>query len=226
MGKGYGEYCPIAKASEVIGERWTPLILRNIYLRCHSFSEIQQGCPRISSTLLGQRLRSLERDLVIERVVAPNGRGFRYYLTPAGQELAEVILQLGTWGARWLDLGPRDYEPDLVLWAWAKFLDPARLPPRRVVVRFDLTDRPRETYWMLVDGHESELCVKSPGLDEDIVVTTDSITLTDVHRGRMTFGVALSSGRLQIDGLPDLADAFPTWGGLSPFAGIQPARSA
>ncbi len=97
MGKGYGEYCPIANASEIIGERWTPLILRNIHLRCHTFSEIQQGCPRISSTLLAQRLRSLERDLVVERVASPNGRGSHYYLTPdyltpAGQELAEVML--------------------------------------------------------------------------------------------------------------------------------------
>jgi hypothetical protein len=163
---------------------------------------------------------------VIQRVAAPSGRGSRYYLTPAGQELAEVVLQLGTWGARWLDLGPRDYEPDLVLWAWAKFLDRDKLPPRRVVVWFDLTDRPREQYWMLVDGQESELCVKSPGFDEDIVVTTDSITLTNVHRGRLTFGLALSTGRLQIDGLPEFVGAFPSWGGLSPFAEVRPAHSA
>ena len=226
MGRGYGEYCPIAKASEVLGERWTPLILRNIHLRCHTFNEIQRGCPRMSSTLLSQRLRSLQRDGVIERVPAPSGRGSRYYLTAAGQELIEVVMQMGTWGARWLDLGPRDYEPDMVLWGWAKFIDRDKLPPARVVVRFDLTDRPRERYWMLVDRPESEVCVKNPGLDEDLVVTTDCVTLTDVHRGRVAFDAAISSGRMRIEGPPALARALPSWGGLSYYAGVQPARSA
>jgi DNA-binding HxlR family transcriptional regulator len=226
MSRGYGEYCPIAKASEVLGERWTPLILRNIHLRCHTFSEIHKGSPRMSSTLLSHRLRSLERDGVVERFPAPSGRGSRYYLTPAGQELVDVILNMGTWGARWLDLGPRDYEPDVVLWGWAKFIDREKLPPRRVVVRFDLTDRPRDHFWMLVDRPESEVCVKHPGLDEDLVVTTDSITLTDVHRGRIAFGAAISSGRMRIDGPSALARAFPTWGGLSYYAEVGPARSA
>ena len=225
VGKGYGEYCPIAKASEIIGERWTPLILRNLSIRCHTFSQIQQGCPRISSTLLAQRLRSLERDRVVERVAAPSGRGSHYYLTPSGQELAEVILQLGTWGARWLELGPRDYDPGVVLWAWAKFLDPERLPAHRIVVRFDLGDRPMEQYWMLIDRPESEVCVKHPGFDEDLVVTTDSITLTDVHRGRIAFDRARAAGRIRIDGISELAEAFPSWGGLSYFAGVAPARS-
>lgn len=226
MGRGYGQYCPIAKATEVLGERWTPLILRNIHLGCHSFSEIQRGCPRMSSTLLGHRLRSLENDGVIERVPAPSGRGSRYYLTAAGQELVDVVLQMGTWGARWLDLGPRDYDPVTVLWGWAKFIDPDKAPPTRVVVRFDLTDRPRDRFWMLIDRPESEVCVKHPGLDEDLVVTTDCITLTDVHRGRVTFAAAISSGRMRIDGRPDFVRAFPSWGGLSYYAGVRPARTA
>lgn len=226
ISRGYGEYCPIAKATEVIGERWTPLILRNIHLRCHTFSEIQRGCPRMSSTLLGQRLRSLERDGVIERVPSPSGRGSRYYLTAAGQELVDVVLQMGTWGARWLDLGPRDYEPVAVLWGWAKFIDRDKAPPTRVVVRFDLKDRPRDRFWMLIDRPESEVCVKHPGLDEDLVVTTDCITLTDVHRGRIAFTAAISSGRMRIDGPPALVRAFPSWGGLSYYSGVRPARSA
>jgi len=225
MSKGYGEYCPIAKASEVIGERWTPLIIRNIHLRCHTFGQILQGCPRMSSTLLAQRLRALERDGVIDRVPAPNGRGSRYYLTAAGQELAEVVLQLGTWGARWLELGPRDYDPGIVLWSWARLIDADRLPARRVVIRFDLADRPREQYWMLVERPESEVCVRHPGMDEDLIVTTDSITLTDVHRGRMPVASAIAAGRWRVDGPPDLATAFATWGGLSPFAGVRPARA-
>ena len=224
MGRGYGEYCPIAKASEILAERWTPLIVRNIYLRSHSFSDIHQGCPRMSSTLLAQRLRTLERAGIIDRVAAPTGRGSRYYLTAAGQELADVVLQMGTWGARWLDLAPVDYDAAVVLWAWAKFMDTDRLPPHRIVVRFDIADDPNKRYWMLVQRPEPEVCVKHPGLDEDLVVTTDSVTLCDVHRGRLNFAQAVKTGRLAISGPLDLARALPSWGGLSYYADVKPAR--
>ena len=223
MARGYGEYCPIAKAAEILAERWTPLIIRNIYLRSHTFNDIHRGCPRMSSTLLAQRLRALERAQVIERVTAPAGHGSRYYLTSAGQELADVVLQMGTWGARWLDLVPDDYDAAVVLWAWAKFIDVGRLPPHRVVVRFDISDDANKCYWMLLQRPESEVCVKNPGLDEDLVVATDSITLTEVHRGRLGFGRAAKTGRLTISGPRDLARAFPTWGGLSYYAKVRPA---
>jgi DNA-binding HxlR family transcriptional regulator len=224
VGRGYGEYCPIAKAAEILAERWTPLIVRNIYLRSHSFSDIHRGCPRMSSTLLAQRLRALERAQVIERVAAPAGPGSRYYLTSAGQELAEVVLQMGTWGARWLDLDAADYDAAVVLWAWAKFVDTDRLPAHRVVVRFDISDDANKRYWMLLQRPEPEVCVRNPGLDEDLVVTTDSVTLTEVHRGRLDFAQATKSGRLAICGPLDLARAFPSWGGLSYYANVKPAR--
>lgn len=224
MGRGYSEYCPIAKAAEILAERWTPLIIRNIYLRSHSFGDIHRGCPRMSRTLLAQRLRALERAQVVERVAAPAGHGSRYYLTPAGQELAGVVLQMGTWGARWLDLAPADYDAAVVLWAWAKFVDADQLPLHRVVVRFDISDDPNKRYWMLLQRPQSEVCVKNPGLDEDLTVTTDSVTLTDVHRGRLDFAQATKSGRLIISGPIDLARAFPTWGGLSYYANVKPAR--
>jgi DNA-binding HxlR family transcriptional regulator len=221
---GYGQYCPIAKAAEILAERWTPLIVRNIYLRAHSFSDIKRGCPRMSTTLLAQRLRALERAQVVERVAAPTGHGSRYYLTSAGQELAGVVLQMGTWGARWLDLDPGDYDAAVVLWGWSKFIDADRLPAHRVVVvRFDISDD-KHHYWMLLQRPESEVCVKNPGLDEDLVVTTDSVTLADVHRGRLDFAHAIKSGLLTVCGPPDLARAFPTWGGLSYYAKVKPAR--
>src|SRR5438067_13286628 len=102
MQKGYGQYCPIAKCAEIFAERWSPLIIRNLHVGAHTFSEIAAGCPRISSTLLAQRLQSLERAGVIERRPNPAGKGSLYYLTAAGQELVDVALQLGNWGARWL----------------------------------------------------------------------------------------------------------------------------
>jgi DNA-binding HxlR family transcriptional regulator len=226
MQRGYGQYCPIAKGAEVFAERWTPLIVRNVHLGCHTFSDIHEGVPRMSTTLLSSRLRTLERAGVIDRRPSHSGHGSRYYLTPAGHELADVAHTLGTWAARWLELAPADYDPYIVLWGWKKLIDPGRLPPRRVVVRFELSDRPREHYWLLVQRPEAELCVKNPGLDEDLTVTTDSRVLAEVHRGRLALREAVRTGQLRIEGSAELVRAFPNWGGLSVFAGVARARTA
>ncbi len=155
MSRGYGEYCPIAKASEILAERWTPLIIRNLHLDCHTFTEIHEGIPRMSRTLLTQRLRSLERAGVVTSRLNRVGRGRRYELTRSGEELAQVCLELGVWGARWLELAPSDYDPGIVLWGWKKFLALERMPDQRVVVRFDLKDRPKQRFWLLVESHAS-----------------------------------------------------------------------
>jgi DNA-binding HxlR family transcriptional regulator len=222
--RGYGDYCPTARAAEILAERWTPLVVRNIFVGAHSFSDIHRGCPRMSTTLLADRLRALERAQVIDRVAAPSGRGSRYYLTSAGQELAEVVLHMGTWGARWLDLTPIDYDAGLTLWAWAKSVDTDRLPPQRVVVRFDVSGD-KNRYWMLLHRPEPEVCIKHPGLDEDLIIATDAVTLTDVQRGSLEFAQAVKAGQLSVTGPRDLAKAFPTWGGLSYYANVKPART-
>ncbi|HEX6513138.1 MAG TPA: helix-turn-helix domain-containing protein [Chloroflexota bacterium] len=225
MQKGYGQYCPIAKGAEIFAERWTPLIVRNIHVGAHSFTEIAAGCPRISSTLLTQRLQGLERAGVVERRPNPRSKGWLYYLTPAGQELVDVTVQLGNWGARWLELAPQDYDPFIVLWAWKMHVMLDRLPQPRVVVRFDLRDRPKEKFWLLLQRPEAELCVKHPGYDEDVVVTTDSETLTLVHAGRLPLAEAERNGRWIVEGSPGLVRALPTWGGFySTFATVQPVH--
>lgn len=223
MQRGYGQYCPIAKGAEIFAERWTPLIIRNLHVGAHTFGEIAAGCPRISTTLLTARLRSLERAGVIERRRGAATRGSLYYLTPAGRELAAVTLQLGNWGARWLELAPRDYDPYVILWAWKMSVARERLPASRVVIRVDLADRPRERFWLLLQDPESELCVRDPGYDEDIVITTDSRTLTLVHLGRRGLKEAQRAGRWRVEGAPALVRAMPSWGGLySRFANVHP----
>lgn len=218
---GYGQYCPVAKGAEIFAERWTPLVIRNLYIECHSFSEILEGVPHMSRTLLAGRLRSLERDGIIERRPNPAGRGSHYYLTAAGQELAKVCLDLGTWAARWLDVTPRDMDPYVVLWAWKKFVNLARLPHRKIVIRFELTDRPNEKFWLVLSRREAEICIKFPGFEEDLVVRTDCETLTLVHMGRLSLGEATRLGHWQMDGLPSLVRAFPSWGGLSYFSKVR-----
>jgi DNA-binding HxlR family transcriptional regulator len=222
---GYSQYCPIAKGAEVFAERWTPLIIRNLHLGCRSFNEIHEGVPRMSRTLLVQRLRFLERAQVIERRPIAGRRGSHYYLTPSGQELYEVSRALGDWGARWLELAPEDYDPEIVMWAWKRRIDMSKLPRRRVVVRFDIADRPKQRFWLVLEPEEVELCVKHPGFDEDVVVTTTLQALTRVHMGRLSMVEARREGEWTVQGPRDLVRAFPTWGGISPFANVHPVGS-
>jgi len=179
----------------------------------------------MSRSLLAQRLRSLERAGVIVSEPIPGRRGRHYYLTPAGLELADVCLALGTWGARWLELAPEDFDPAIVLWAWRKDLRVSRLPKRRVVVRFDLTDRPKERYWLVADHRDVELCIKDPGFGEDLVVTTTAATLTRVHMG-LSMDEATRAGNWRMEGTRDLVRAFPSWGGVSRFAKVRSRHAA
>jgi DNA-binding HxlR family transcriptional regulator len=214
--RGYGQYCPIAKAAEILAERWTPLIIRNLTVDCHRFGEILEGCPHMSTSLLTDRLRSLERDGVITSVEAQRGRGRRYYLTPAGEDLAEVVLHMGSWGTRWLEITPRDHDPFVALWSWARMVDVTALPPHRVVIRFKFTDRLREQFWLLLCRPRPEVCIHPPGPDEHLVVRTDVATLIEVQRGRLPLTDALARGVLTLDGDPVLRRALPTWGGITP----------
>ncbi len=180
----------------------------------------------MSRTLLAKRLRSLERSGIVSRMPNPKGRGWHYYLTPAGQELADICLTLGTWGARWLEVVPAEHsDPFVVLWAWKNAVAQKRLPRKRVVVRFDLKDRPKERFWLLLDREDVELCVKDPAYDEDLVIATDCETLMYVHMGTLPLAEAMRRGLWDMAGPGDLVRAFPKWGGLSRFAGIRPVRA-
>jgi DNA-binding HxlR family transcriptional regulator len=224
----YGQYCPIARAAEIFAERWTPLIIRNLYLGCGSFSEILEGAPGLSRTLLSQRLKHLERLGVVESALKLDGRGHRYDLTAAGHDLFTVCRSLGEWGARWLEIAPENLDPFVALWSMCNALRRDRLPDRRVVIRFDFTGRRRpERYWLLIEHGDTEICKTYPGLDEDLYITADAEAFVKWHAGQLPWAQATRDGRIQLDGLPSLVRAFPTWNARSMFARIRPvSRSA
>ena len=148
----YGQYCPIARGAEIFAERWTPVIIRNLWLGCGSFSEILEGAPGLSRTLLSQRLKQLERLGIVESAPKPEGRGRHYELTSAGHDLFKVCVSLGEWGAAWLEIAPEHLDPFVALWSMCNLLRRDRLPDRRVVIRFDFTGRRRpERYWLLIE---------------------------------------------------------------------------
>ncbi len=219
----YGQYCPIARGAEIFAERWTPLIIRNLQLGCASFSEILEGAPGLSRTLLSQRLRQLERYGIVESALKPGGRGHHYELTSAGHELFTVCQSLGEWGARWLEIAPENLDPFVALWSMCHALRRDRLPERRVVVRFDFTGRGRgERYWLLIEHGDAEICKSSPGLDDDLHVTADAEAFVKWHAGRLTWGQAIREHRIQLEGPSSLARAFPTWNARSMFAHVRP----
>jgi DNA-binding HxlR family transcriptional regulator len=218
----YGQHCPVARASEILGMRWTPIIVRNLLLGCETFGEIREGAPGIPRTLLSQRLSLLERYGLVERRPNAGGRGSRYRLTDAGRELEEVVEALGIWGARWLEVAPEHLDAHMVLWSLCRQADAGALPGRRLVIRFDLSDGPQRRFWVVLEPSESEVCVKPPGYDENLIVSTSSEWLAKWHMGRISLGQAMHDGLMTVEGPSHLAKTLSRLG-LSRFAGVQPA---
>jgi DNA-binding HxlR family transcriptional regulator len=218
MAAMYYQSCPIALASEVLAERWTPLILREIVLMGHyHFGEIHRSLPRLSESLLAERLRHLENAGVIERLPNPAGRGSEYDPTKAGQELLQVLDDLGIWAQRWIELRKEDCDPAYLMQTIHVLLKTDRLPPATSVVRFDFRSDLR-TYWLVLDRQSPEMCFHDPGRDVDMVVTADLEALTKVILGRLRLGDAIDSGDIVLDGSRELVRSFPQWLGLSRYA--------
>ena len=209
----YGQYCPLARASELLAERWTLIIVRNLLAGCRTFGELLEGAPGISRALLAQRLALLEQYQVIVREVA-RGR-VRYALTERGRELRSVVQVLGDWGARWLELEPHHSDPAYVLFATSRLVDVERAPAHGLVVRFELDDR---HYWLLVRRPRAEVCTSYPGRPEEIVVRTGSEVLARCHLRHTTFAQAERCGQLEIDGPRPTVWAFLACIRPSPFA--------
>ena len=189
----YGQYCPLARASELLAERWTLIIVRNLLAGCRTFGELLEGAPGVSRALLAQRLVLLEHYEVIVREVA-RGR-VRYALTERGQELRAVVQVLGEWGARWLELEPHHSDPAYVLFATSRLVDVERAPAHGLVVRFELDDR---HYWLLVRRPRAEVCTSYPGRPEDLVVRTRSEVLAEIRPGYRLAGRLYRAAQVRV----------------------------
>jgi DNA-binding HxlR family transcriptional regulator len=214
--RSYGQYCPIARASELLAERWSIIILRNIViLGCRTFNEIADGAPGLSRGLLSKRLRELERAGVLEIRPKADGPGSIYEPTEAGRELTQVMRALQHWGSRWAELTPEQAHPGVVLWMWATFfLDRERLPQRRALIRFDYptVPGPGGRNWLLIERGDAEICEQYPGGDEHlVVVVNDPVIFARWHLGEIGWGAAMRSGAIELSGSRNLGRALPTW---------------
>lgn len=214
--RNYGQYCPIARGSEVVAERWTPIILRNLLAGCRTFNEIAAGAPGLSRALLTRRLRELERAGVLVIRPKPDGHGSLYEPTPAGRDLATVLRALGGWAEKWTELTSEHADPDYVLWSWCRnYMRHDLLPEERVVVRFEFHQGKRRiNHWLLIEKHDAEVCRSDPGFGDDVeVVVTDPLPFARWHMGLVSWSAALRSGGIKVTGRRELCRALPTWNG-------------
>lgn len=222
----YGQFCPVALASEVLTRRWTPLVIRELLCGNTRFNELRRGVPRMSPSLLSKRLDELEEAGVVARRSRP-GRGHdEYHLTRAGEELRPIVEALGTCGRRWIsgDLTDEELDADLLMWDVRRRLDPPQNLGGRAVVRFHFTDQPEDQrdYWLVVeDAGLVDLCWKDPGHEVDLVVETDLGTMTGIWVGDFRFSEILRRGEIDLRGPAELRRSFPKWLGLSLFAGVE-----
>jgi len=227
VGTGYGQFCPIALASETLAQRWMLLIVRELCAGATRFSEIRRGVPGISASLLKQRLDQLEHAGVVLRPRTRSGRPPAYVLTAAGEELRAVIESIGVWGQRWArEIRDEDLDPGWLVWAMHRRLDTRALPPGRTVIELDFTDAParQRTFWLVCRDGAVDVCLKPPGFETDLTVTTSVRTLAEIWRGLRRLGPEMSGGRVRLDGGATLRRAFPRSLLLSAFAPIERKR--
>jgi DNA-binding HxlR family transcriptional regulator len=233
MGSGFGQFCPVAVACEVFAQRWTPMILRELFAGAQQFNEIFRGIPLISRPLLVRRLRQLEVAGVITRESPPVGRGYRYRLTKAGNEFQPIVEALGVWGQRWtVRVDRHNLDPSLLMWNMRRGIALEQLPHRRILVRFKFSGvaaayRGPRIFWLQLDRTQAELCVADPGFEVDLYVDADLAAMAKVWLGDVTIESVLCSNEVRLIGARDLVKMFPSWLMLSHFSGVpRPKRQA
>lgn len=226
---GYGQFCPVAMASEVLCTRWTMLLIRELVSGSSRFNELRKGVPRMSPALLSKRLKELESWGVVERHATQEPGVFDYRLTTAGQDLWPIVEAMGIWGQRWLEgqLSLKNLDPSLLMWDMRRNLDPTPMPPRRFVIQFLYHELPasKQKWWLIVEGGEVDLCWSDPGFEVDLYVVTDLRTMTAIWMGLTTVKKEAEADTLELVGDRRVADTMQQWLGLSPFAREQ-KRSA
>jgi DNA-binding HxlR family transcriptional regulator len=221
MGAPYHQFCPVSKAMELLDERWTLLVVRELLMGSERFNDLRRVVPRMNPTLLSKRLTALVRAGIVER--RADGTDVRYLLTPAGQELRPVVEALGVWGTRWIgELGDADLDPKLLLWDMHRNVDRESVPDGRTVVAFRFSDVPASLrdWWLVIDDADTDVCDIDPGFPVAVTVSGSLRWLVQVWRGDLGWGDALRSGSLALEGPERLRRAMPRWFTLSQFAPV------
>jgi DNA-binding HxlR family transcriptional regulator len=211
--RGYGQYCPISRALDLLGERWSLLIVRDMLVGTTRFNDLARGLPGLSRSLLVKRLHQFERAGLVER------SGRQYLLTESGRELEPIVFGIGEWGARWTfgDPDPAELDAQLLVWWMHTRLDTSGFPGKRHVFHIRFTDD-RRRFWIVVESGVPSVCLADPGFDVDVTITCDVGSLYQVWLGRLPVKEAIRSGRIRFDGPGALTRRMPGVLRLSPVA--------
>lgn len=218
---GYGQFCPVAKAMELLDERWTMLVVRELLAGSTRFNELRRGNPRMSPALLSKRLQTLERAGVVRRV-EHEGRS-SYRLTESGEELRPIVEALGAWGMRWVgELGDRDLDPHLLFWDIRRTVPLDRWPRGRTVLHFVLDDVPAATarWWLVVQGDEVDVCDSDPGHEVDATLHCSLRTMVEIWRGDLSWKDAIRASAVVLDGPSHVTARVPEWIGAMTLAAV------
>ena len=216
---GYGQFCPVAKAMELLDERWTVLVVRELLAGSTHFNDLRRGVPRMSPTLLSKRLQTLTRAGVVERSEV-DGRTI-YTLTECGRELVGVVEALGAWSVRWMsDLVEKDLDPSVLMWDIRRTIPLEQWPRARTVVAFRLSGAPPKasSWWLVVSDGDAQVCDFDPGYEVEATVSTNLRTLSQIWRGDQSWQRALLDGSVSIEAPREVRLALPTWIGQSSLA--------
>ena len=217
----YGQFCPVSKATEILGERWTFLIIRELLMGGRRFNELQRGLGDISPALLAGRLKAFERDGLIVRRKINGQRTYEYCPTAACLELKPVLVALGEWGLCWArhTLDDKEFDPELLMLYLERSVDPDQLPGSETVIQFKFRDLgEQQDWWLLVRDGKVEVCIKNPGRDVDVFFTTSVRTMSEVWMGDRAYRDAVLSGELLIEGDLALTRRISSWLRPSMFA--------
>jgi DNA-binding HxlR family transcriptional regulator len=220
----YGQFCPVAKATELIGERWTILIIRELVLGTHRFNDFQRALSRISPALLTKRLKDLEKAGIIVKKAQQGRRGFQYFLTPAGRQLSPIIEHLATWGMRWArgQLTDEELDIEFLMWEVQRRLDTEALPDGETVLCFIFEELTQfKSWWIVINGDDVDLCTKNPGKDVDLYISSTVRTMVEVWEGEVGLQTARRKKLLKANGNAQLVKTLPEWFGICLYADVK-----
>lgn len=225
----YGQFCPVAKATELLGEKWMLLILRELLLGTHRYNEFQRALSRISPTLLTKRLKQLEAAGIIVRKAQQGRKGHEYYLTAVGKELEPIVEHMATWGMRWArgQLDEDELDVEFLMWDIQRRLQLDKMPDGESVLCFlfdGLTNF--SNWWLVVRNAEVDVCTENPGMDVDLYIRCALRDMVAVWNGDIEIASALNSEMIKVQGNAELARTMPQWLGINPYADVRPGDPA
>lgn len=221
----YSTYCPIAKAAEILTERWTLLVLRDLLLGACRFNDFRRSIPLMTPAILSKRLKTLQEVGIIRRIRCYKGGGWVYRLTEAGSQLKPFVDATGEWGQRWArsKLPRGELHPSTLIWDIHRFLKTENLPVRRTVLHVIFTDVDKmKLWWLVIQSGEVDVCLEDPGYEANLTISCSLLTLTQVFTGELPIARAQTSGKMKLAGDSQLIRSMPLWFGLMPFSSVEP----